>query len=228
MPFRGGARLGTLSAVATHEAQSDASASAGSARAGSAKEGAAARPYPRPLNAGRSANMKANRRRDTKPELALRAALHARGYRYRKDFRLDLPLRRVRPDIAFTSRKVAVFVDGCFWHACPEHGSQPKNNDWYWSPKLAKNVERDRAADEALTQAGWTVVRLWEHLPLPDAVEVVIAAVGNPRAGDPAAATINPHAGLPGLHIAGAGRRPRHGRGGAGAAARVRGHPGAP
>jgi len=125
--------------------------------------------------------MKANRRTDTKPELALRAALHAKGYRYRKDFRLDLPLRRVRPDIAFTRRKVAVFIDGCFWHACPDHGSKPKNNDWYWSPKLARNVERDRAADDALANAGWTVVRLWEHVPLADAVAVVIAAVGTPR-----------------------------------------------
>jgi DNA mismatch endonuclease (patch repair protein) len=140
-----------------------------------------ARAYPLPLNPGRSANMKANRRRDTKPELALRSALHAMGYRYRKDLRLDLPRRRVRPDIAFTSRKVAVFVDGCFWHACPDHGSRPKNNEWYWSPKLEKNVERDRAADAALAEAGWTVVRLWEHVPVADAVAAVIAVVGNPR-----------------------------------------------
>ena len=125
--------------------------------------------------------MRSNRRSDTKPEMALRAALHAMGYRYRKDFRLDLPMRRVRPDIAFTSRKVAVFVDGCFWHVCPDHGSKPKNNDWYWSPKLAKNVERDRAADEALAQAGWAVVRLWEHVPLTEAIAAVIAAVGTPR-----------------------------------------------
>ena len=137
--------------------------------------------YPFTADAGRAANMRGNRRADTKPELALRAALHAKGYRYRKDFRLDLPLRRVRPDIAFTSRKVAVFVDGCFWHACPDHGSKPKNNDWYWSPKLARNVERDRAADEALTQAGWTVVRLWEHVPLTEAIDTVVAAVGRPR-----------------------------------------------
>jgi DNA mismatch endonuclease, patch repair protein len=137
--------------------------------------------YPFTADAGRAANMRSNRRADTKPELALRAALHAKGYRYRKDFRLDLPLRRVRPDIAFTSRKVAVFVDGCFWHACPDHGSKPKNNDWYWSPKLAKNVERDRAADKALAQAGWTVVRLWEHVPLIEAIDTVVAAVGQPR-----------------------------------------------
>jgi DNA mismatch endonuclease (patch repair protein) len=137
--------------------------------------------YPFVTDPGRAANMRSNRRTDTKPEIALRSALHALGYRYRKDFRLDLPLRRVRPDIAFTRRRVAVFVDGCFWHACPEHGSKPKSNEWYWSPKLAKNMERDRAADEALRQAGWTVVRLWEHVPLPDAIDLVVSAVGEPR-----------------------------------------------
>ena len=103
----------------------------------------------------RSANMRANRRSDTKPELALRRALHAPGYRYRKDYRLDLAGARVRPDIAFTARRVAVFVDGCFWHCCPQHGTQPANNTWYWEPKLARNVERDRAADAALAAAGW-------------------------------------------------------------------------
>jgi len=151
--------------------------------------------YPLPASPGRSANMKANRRTNTKPELALRSALHARGYRYRKDLRLDLPARRVRPDIAFTSRKVAVFVDGCFWHACPEHGSKPKNNEWYWSPKLLRNQERDRATDEALRKAGWTVVRLWEHVPVPEAVAAVIAAVGDPRVRA-RVATMKPHAGL--------------------------------
>ena len=127
--------------------------------------------------------MKANRRTNTKPELALRSALYARGYRYRKDFRLDLPARRVRPDIAFTSRKVAVFVDGCFWHACPEHGSQPRNNEWYWGPKLLRNVERDRADDEALILAGWSVVRLWEHVPLDEALATVVTSVGPRRPG---------------------------------------------
>jgi DNA mismatch endonuclease (patch repair protein) len=143
------------------------------------------KPYPLPANPGRSANMRANRRTDTKPELALRSALHAMGYRYRKDLRLDLPQRRVRPDIAFTARKVAVFVDGCFWHACPQHGSQPKNNEWYWSPKLLRNVERDREADAALAEAGWLVVRLWEHVPVADAVAAVVAAVGGPRSLPP-------------------------------------------
>ncbi len=121
--------------------------------------------YPHPLNPGRSANMRANRRTDTKPEMALRRALHRQGFRYRKDYRIDLDGTRVRPDIAFTARRVAVFVDGCFWHVCPEHGTKPANNTWYWGPKLARNVERDRAADAALAAAGWQVVRIWEHDP---------------------------------------------------------------
>jgi DNA mismatch endonuclease (patch repair protein) len=156
--------------------------------------------YPHAASAARSANMKGNRRTDTKPELALRSALHALGYRYRKDFRIDLPLRRVRPDIAFTRRKVAVFVDGCFWHACPEHGSKPRNNEWYWSPKLARNVERDRAADAALAAAGWTVVRLWEHVPVADAVAAVVAAL-TPLAGT----SMDDHAGIPAINAPGAG-----------------------
>jgi DNA mismatch endonuclease (patch repair protein) len=114
----------------------------------------------------------------------------------------------VRPDIAFTARKVAVFVDGCFWHACPDHGSQPKNNEWYWSPKLARNVERDRAADAALAQAGWIVVRLWEHVPVTEAVALVTAAVGDPRPPHQVA-TMKLHAGLPALDAASAGRPSR-------------------
>jgi DNA mismatch endonuclease, patch repair protein len=131
--------------------------------------------YPSPSSPGRSANMKANRRTDTKPELALRRALHGMGYRYRKDHRLDLDGGvRVRPDIVFTARRVAVFVDGCFWHCCPDHGSQPAANSWYWEPKLRRNVERDRNADAALGLAGWTVIRLWEHESLEAAVAAVL------------------------------------------------------
>jgi DNA mismatch endonuclease (patch repair protein) len=134
--------------------------------------------YPSPSSPGRSANMRANRRSDTKPELALRSALHRQGYRFRKDHRLDLgDGARVRPDIAFTARKVAVFVDGCFWHVCPEHGRDPAVNEWYWAPKLRRNVERDRAADAALAAAGWQVVRVWEHEPMSSAVAAVIAAL---------------------------------------------------
>jgi len=140
--------------------------------------------YPHPLTEGRSANMRANRRTDTKPEVALRRALHRQGYRFRKDYRLDLSGgARVRPDIAFTARRVAVFVDGCFWHACPEHGTNPANNVWYWEPKLRRNVERDRAADAALAADGWDVVRIWEHEPLEAAVTAVLAALTRSQAG---------------------------------------------
>src|SRR5262249_35707409 len=95
-----------------------------------------------------------------------------------KDYRLDLDAgARVRPDIAFTARRGAVFVDGCFWHACPEHGRNPAVNEWYWAPKLRRTMERDRAADEALTTAGWRGVRIWEHVPLTEAIAAVIAAL---------------------------------------------------
>jgi DNA mismatch endonuclease (patch repair protein) len=140
--------------------------------------------YPLPSSPGRSANMKANRRTDTKPELALRKALHAKGFRYRKDLRLDLAGGvRVRPDIVFTARRVAVFVDGCFWHCCPDHGSQPASNTWYWEPKLRRNVERDRTADTALGEAGWTVIRFWEHESLDEAVAVVVDVLATARRG---------------------------------------------
>lgn len=126
---------------------------------------------------GRRRNMQANRRRDTRPELALRSALHRAGFRYRCDFRIDLPAGRVRPDVVFTRKRVAVFVDGCFWHCCPEHGSKPSVNQSYWSPKLARNVERDARNTAWLTDAGWTVVRIWEHEDIVSAMEQVTAAL---------------------------------------------------
>jgi DNA mismatch endonuclease (patch repair protein) len=130
--------------------------------------------------------MQANRRADTKPETKLRSALHRLGYRFRKDLLLRLAEGvRVRPDIVFTARKVAVFVDGCFWHVCPEHGRQPRTNEWYWTPKLRRNMERDRIVNAALDQAGWCVVRLWEHEPLEVAVASVLNAVQPvPHTGD--------------------------------------------
>lgn len=79
----------------------------------------------------------------------------------------------MRPDIVFTRKRVAIFVDGCFWHSCPEHGRQPTANTGYWSPKLARNRERDRQNTEALESAGWTVLRVWEH----EAVEETLARV---------------------------------------------------
>ncbi|MCW2138700.1 T/G mismatch-specific endonuclease [Actinoplanes cyaneus] len=121
--------------------------------------------------------MQANRRSDTKPEVSLRKALHHLGYRYRKDLLLRLPETRVRPDIVFTKRKIAVFVDGCFWHVCPQHGRKPTTNEWYWAPKLQRNMERDTRANTALKEAGWTVVRIWEHEPLEEALQAVRSAL---------------------------------------------------
>jgi DNA mismatch endonuclease (patch repair protein) len=106
--------------------------------------------------------MRANRRRDTQPELAVRRELHRRGLRYRVDVP---PVRglRCRADLVFTRARVAVFVDGCFWHACPEHGTSPAANGAWWRRKLTANVDRDRRNDRNLSAAGWRVVRIWEH-----------------------------------------------------------------
>ena len=125
--------------------------------------------------------MRANRRADTAPELALRSELQRLGLRFRKDLPLKLTAGRVRPDVVFTRTKVAVFVDGCFWHRCPEHGQMPKANRNYWEPKLARNVERDRRNDAALIEDGWRVIRFFEHVPARDAAALVQAAVTKGR-----------------------------------------------
>ena len=125
---------------------------------------------------GTRRSMQANRRTDTTPELLLRSALHVRGLRFRKDYRIDLPTLRVRVDIAFPREHLAIFVDGCFWHRCPVHATDPRRNAAFWKQKLQRNVERDRTIDAALTLAGWRVIRSWEH-ELPDDVAERIAAV---------------------------------------------------
>ncbi|MFB7594888.1 very short patch repair endonuclease [Streptomyces sp. NPDC056160] len=132
---------------------------------------------PTPPTPGRSRNMAAIKRRDTRPERAIRSLLHAAGKRYRVDVRLQLGDVRPRPDIVFTRARVAVFVDGCFWHCCPQHGRQPGVNGGYWGPKLERNVARDRAANEVLTAAGWTVVRVWEHEAPEEAAKRIIAVL---------------------------------------------------
>ena len=106
--------------------------------------------------------MRANRRRDTAPEMALRRELHQRGLRYRVDY-APLPAVRCRADIVFTRARVAVFVDGCFWHRCPLHQTHPNANGEWWRDKLDRNVERDRRNDRELAAAGWRVERVWEH-----------------------------------------------------------------
>jgi DNA mismatch endonuclease (patch repair protein) len=102
------------------------------------------------------------RTRDTAAELAIRRELHRRGLRYRVSTPIS-GMGRIKPDIVFTRQKVAVFVDGCFWHRCPEHATEPKTNAEWWDQKLTKNVERDRRNDMTLRNGSWTVIRIWEH-----------------------------------------------------------------
>jgi DNA mismatch endonuclease (patch repair protein) len=105
--------------------------------------------------------MQATRRRDTPQELALRSILYRLGLRFRVDW--PLPDTRRRADLAFVGAKVAVFIDGCFWHGCPRHGTWPKANAAWWRAKILANVRRDRDTDERLRAAGWRVLRFWEH-----------------------------------------------------------------
>ena len=119
-----------------------------------------ARPVPK--NDAVREQMESQRRRDTTPETALRRLLHAQGLRYRLEVPVPgIPRRTI--DIAFARAKVAVFVDGCFWHGCPLHGVAPRNNAEWWAAKLAANRERDEDTTRHLESLGWTVLRFWEH-----------------------------------------------------------------
>lgn len=114
--------------------------------------------------------------RDTSAEMKIRRRLHRMGLRYRVDFPvLNRPRRRA--DIAFTRARVAVFVDGCFWHGCPEHGTWPKSNADFWREKIETNRRRDQDTDERLAAAGWKVIRVWEHEDPDEAAERIATAV---------------------------------------------------
>ncbi len=138
-------------------------------------------PYPVPRDVAATSVGKGNRRADTKPEVRLRSRLHRRGLRFRKDLLVRAGEVKVHPDIVFTKARVAVFVDGCFWHGCPEHQVVPKSNRDYWVPKLRRNVERDRAADDALGADGWTVLRVWEHEDVNSAGRLIAQVVRSRR-----------------------------------------------
>ncbi|MEU2631848.1 DNA mismatch endonuclease Vsr [Kitasatospora sp. NPDC007106] len=148
------------------------------------EEAGARRVVPRPRDADARRVMRAQRRVNTAPELALRRALHALGFRHRVD--LPLPtLRRGRADITFVPWRTAVFVQGCFWHACPEHLHAPKHNAEWWWRKLDDDVRRDRHTDENLVRPGWLPLRIWEHETVEAAVDKVVellAHQGHPRA----------------------------------------------
>jgi DNA mismatch endonuclease (patch repair protein) len=116
--------------------------------------------------------MQANRSRDTKPELALRSRVHELGLRYRVATK-PLPSSRRTADLVFTRARVAVFLDGCFWHGCPDHHRPARRNEEFWREKIVQNRERDEQTTELLQQAGWLVVRVWEHEdPVPAALRI--------------------------------------------------------
>lgn len=136
--------------------------------------------------------MQGNRGRDTRPELALRRRLHALGLRYRVNAQLPLHGVRRRADVAFPRLRVAVFVDGCLWHSCPDHCRPPRTNAEYWRDKLARNHARDMDTDRRLTELGWIVLRIWEHEDPPEAAAKVATLVASrrPKATAPACSAV--------------------------------------
>lgn len=125
---------------------------------------------PQPLNQTVRNQMKKMPRRSSGPEMELRRELFRRGIRYRVNYRA-LP---GTPDLVFSRPRIAVFVDGCFWHGCPIHGSLPKNNREWWAEKLRRNRERDRCKDAELEALGWTVLHYWEHDDIDDAADEIV------------------------------------------------------
>jgi DNA mismatch endonuclease (patch repair protein) len=135
--------------------------------------------YPFPSTPYATTIMKANPSRNTGPELRLRSLLHASGLRYRVNYPIRADERRpIVADIAFTRVKLAVFVDGCFWHACPLHGTVPRANLGYWGPKLRRTAERDRETSARLDQSGWLVWRVWEHQEPREVLAQITAILG--------------------------------------------------
>ena len=135
-------------------------------------------PNPKPTSPAATRKMRSNRRSDTKPEVLLRSSLHKGGLRFRKDYPIRLTGgRSVHADIAFTRSKTAVFLDGCFWHVCPEHGTIPKSNKEYWVPKLQQNVDRDRTIDREMRADGWRVLRFWEHVDPEEAKLEILSSL---------------------------------------------------
>ncbi|MDX2340550.1 very short patch repair endonuclease [Micrococcus sp. M4NT] len=142
-------------------------------------------------SAGARATMRANRSRDTKPELLVRRLVHAAGLRYRVSAKPEKDLRRTA-DLLLGPARVAVFIDGYFWHGCPEHYIAPKANDSYWGQKVARNRKRDLETTSVLTERGWTVLRFWEHEDPAGVAQTVIDAVRSRRPAPRAAPDPSP------------------------------------
>jgi DNA mismatch endonuclease (patch repair protein) len=124
--------------------------------------------------------MQGNRSRDTRPEVAIRSAVHHLGLRYGIDSK-PLSGLRCKADLVFRQGKVAVFVDGCFWHGCPGHGRRPETNPAYWSAKISRNMARDQRNNNALLSAGWLPLRVWEHEDPEDAAKRIAILVRTRR-----------------------------------------------
>lgn len=128
--------------------------------------------------------MRANKKRDTSPELAVRRIVHAAGLRYRVAAP-PIPGFRRTADLLFRPARVAVFIDGCFWHSCPVHATSPRAHSDYWLPKLERNRERDAETTAVLQEAGWTVLRFWEHEDPTEVAATIVAIVTERRAAPP-------------------------------------------
>lgn len=118
--------------------------------------------------------MRATPQRNTSAELAVRRLLHSHGYRYRVNLSPIAGLRS-RADIVFTKHKIAIYIDGCFWHACPLHASWPKKNPQFWKSKIQENIRRDHRVQQELINSGWTVLRFWEH----ESPQLVVTRIEN-------------------------------------------------
>ena len=132
---------------------------------------------PAPLDEATSRRMRAQRTTGTAPEMAVRRRLHAMGHRYRVDAKV-LPDRRWRGDLVWRGRRLVVFIDGCFWHGCPEHGRVTAHNRLWWDNKIGRNRERDETVTATLAGRGWTVMRFWEHEDPDEVAAAVHAALG--------------------------------------------------
>ncbi|MFF0302489.1 very short patch repair endonuclease [Streptomyces nigra] len=127
-------------------------------------------------SAGNRRSMLGNRNKNTSPELAIRSLVHAAGLRYRVAAK-PIPQMRRTADLVFRPCRVAVFIDGCFWHGCPEHFVPPKTNPDYWSAKIGRNMARDKDTDAKLSEHGWIVLRFWEHQDAVSCADEVIQTV---------------------------------------------------
>jgi DNA mismatch endonuclease, patch repair protein len=129
------------------------------------------------------ARMQNTPQRDNPLELAVRSALHRRGLRFRVHIKPAAGCR-AEADIAFGRQRIAVLIDGCFWHGCPLHATRPKRNEAWWAEKLDANIQRDRRTDAAFAAAGWHVLRFWEHQSVEEITAGILAAVRRSQGTD--------------------------------------------